>query len=79
MIVHLRHSTRQQLTSADRVAIGIALFSFAGGVALLAGVRGFTASIFGVFLVGIAAIAAVSLAFLLIGESEDRHYRKGPQ
>ena len=43
---------------------------------MLAFGAGFVASIVGGCLLGLAGIAFVSFAFLLVGESEDRDYRK---
>lgn len=47
------------------------------GILLLALTNGTVVLIVAVGLLGLAAIAFVALAFLLVGESEDRHYRKG--
>lgn len=64
-------------TTADRVATGIGLLALAGGVVSLTVSSGFTAAVIGTFLLGLAGIAFVALAFLLVGESEDREHTKG--
>jgi hypothetical protein len=72
-----RNQHRLTLTRADRVAISVGLLASILGGALLAVVPGFTALLVGVGLLGLAGIAFVALVFLLVGESEDREYRKG--
>jgi hypothetical protein len=72
------HDTSRQLTGADRFAIAIGLPSLLIGILLLALGSGVVASIVGAGLVGLAGIAFVALAFLLIGESEDREYQAKP-
>jgi fatty acid desaturase len=69
--------TKRKLSTADRVAIFVGLIALALGVALLAFSSGFTASIIGACLFGLAGIAFVALVFLLVGESEDRDYGNG--
>jgi hypothetical protein len=64
------------LSGADRAAIGIGLLSLAAGLVLLLAAHGFVAEIVGACLIGLAGIAFVALAFLLVGEAEDRHYGK---
>ncbi len=65
------------LSGADRAAIGLGLVSLAAGLVLLLAARGFVAEIIGACLIGLAGIAFVALAFLLVGEGEDREYGKG--
>lgn len=48
------------------------------GALVLAIAPGFTASVVGIGLLGLAGIAFVALVFLLVGESEDRDYGKAP-
>jgi hypothetical protein len=68
---------RMQLTAIDRAAIAIGVVCLTAGVAVLIAVSGFASEIVGITLLGIAGIAFVALVFLLVGESEDRDYRKG--
>jgi hypothetical protein len=65
------------VTRADLVATALAVVSLVAGVVVLALGSSFAASLAGACLVGLAGIAFVSLVFLLVGESEDRQYRKG--
>ena len=58
------------------LALGAAVLALAG-VLVLAFVPGFGAELAGAVLLGIAGIAAVALAFLIVGESEDRDRRHG--
>jgi hypothetical protein len=64
-------------TSADLFAAGLGTIALSAGIIVLALVPGAGASILGACLLGLAGIAFVSLAFLLVGESEDRDYQKG--
>jgi hypothetical protein len=52
--------------------VAVALLALVAGVTLLAAVGGEVAMITGIALVGLAGIALVALAFLLIGQGEDR-------
>jgi hypothetical protein len=65
-----------RLTSADRVAIGVCLVALVAGIVLLVAFHGFVASLIAITLLGVAGIAAVALAFLLVGEGEDRYYEQ---
>jgi MFS family permease len=60
------------LTGADRAAIAVGVVAAVAGAVVIALASDTTASIVGACLLGIAGIAFVSLAFLLVGESEDR-------
>lgn len=71
------NDTTRRLTSADHTAIGIGCAALVAGVLLLSLGHGIVASAIGIFLLGLCGIAFVALVFLLVGESEDRHYRKG--
>lgn len=71
-----RRRASPRLTKADRFAIAIGVPALAGGIVVLVFGAGYIASIVGACLVGLAGIAFVSLAFLLVGESEDRDYRR---
>jgi hypothetical protein len=66
------------LSGPDRAAIAIGLVSLVAGLALLLGASGFVAQIVGACLIGLAGIAFVALAFLLVGESEDRERGQRP-
>ncbi len=74
-----QNNTRMRVTSADRLAICIGCVALLVGVLVVVLAHGTIAFIIGVSLLGVSGIAFVSLAFLLVGESEDRHYRKGAQ
>jgi hypothetical protein len=73
-------NTPSSSTTADRVVLGIAALALlvggAGDVVLsLAHVT--VALVLARGLLGLAGVCLVSLLFLLVGESEDRHYQKG--
>lgn len=74
-----QNNMAMRFTSADRLAICIGCVALLVGVLVVVLAHGTIASIIGVCLLGVSGIAFVSLAFLLVGESEDRHYRKGAQ
>jgi hypothetical protein len=69
--------TPRGLTTADRTAIGIGCAALVAGILVLALAHGTVPSAIGIFLLGLCGIAFVALVFLLVGESEDRHYRNG--
>jgi hypothetical protein len=71
----MRRSSR--LTSADLLAGGVGVVALIAGGVLLAAGDGTVASIGGAALLGLAGIAFVALAFLLVGESEDRDRGEG--
>jgi hypothetical protein len=66
-------------TTADLAALCSGLACLLAGIVLLAFVSGFGAMLVGICLLGVAGIAFVSLAFLLVGESEDREYGRRPR
>jgi uncharacterized membrane protein (Fun14 family) len=68
-----------RLTTADLAAMCGGLACLAAGIVLLAFVSGFAAKLLGACLLGVVGIAFVSLAFLLVGESEDRDYGRRPR
>jgi MFS family permease len=70
-----RDEHREAFTRADHVAIALGLLALIVGGALLALAPNFTVSVIGAGLLGVACVAFVALAFLLVGESEDRDYR----
>ena len=71
------HEPTGRLTSADRVAVIIGCAALLAGVLTLSLTSGTVAEVIGICLVGLSGIAFVSLAFLLVGESEDRQYHDG--
>jgi type IV secretory pathway VirB3-like protein len=71
------NKTTRRLTSADRTALGIGCAALVAGIPVLTLAHGIVLMAIGIFLLGLCAIAFVALAFLLVGESEDHHYRKG--
>jgi len=71
------NKTTRRLTSADWTAIGIGCAALVAGILVLALAHGIVPSVIGIFLLGLCGVAFVALVFLLVGESEDRHYRKG--
>ncbi len=72
-----QNDTNRRFTFADRLAVCVGCAALPAGVLVLVLTHGTVSSAIGIFLLGISGIAFVSLAFLLVGESEDRHYRKG--
>lgn len=69
-------SRRAPLTRADRLTLAAGVVCLLAGIVLVAAVPGFAAAVAGAFLLGLAGIAFVALAFLLIGEGEERDYQK---
>jgi uncharacterized membrane protein YkgB len=72
-----RRSRTNRLTGADMIAVAVGLTALLAGVVLLVATSDYTIAIVGAGLLGVAGIAFVALAFLMVGESEDRDYRKG--
>jgi hypothetical protein len=70
-------SSRDRRTTT--VVVALALVSLVAGVAVLLAVDGVGAMVTGIVLVGLAGIAFVSLAFLLVGQGEDRDRAHHPQ
>jgi hypothetical protein len=70
-----RRSLRR-LTGADRLTLATGVACLVAGIVVLAAGSGFVAVIVGVVLIGLAGIDFVALAFLLVGESEDREYAR---
>lgn len=67
-------STRDARAVAFAVAVAVI-----AGIAVLAFASGTAAIVAGATLLGLAAIGLVSLAFLLVGESEERDRRRYPR
>ncbi len=66
--------SRRPLTGVDRLTLATGFACLVVGIAVLAIASGFAAVVVGVVLIGLAGIDFVALAFLLVGESEDRDY-----
>jgi O-acetylhomoserine/O-acetylserine sulfhydrylase-like pyridoxal-dependent enzyme len=64
--------SRRPLTGVDRVTLAAGFACLIAGIVVLAAASGFAAVIVGIVLLGLAGIDFVALAFLLVGESEDR-------
>jgi F0F1-type ATP synthase assembly protein I len=62
---------------ARRLFAAAVVLVVAGGVVLVVGGAGGTAGVIGGVLLAIAAVLGVSLAFYLVGRSEDRDRRHG--
>jgi hypothetical protein len=67
----------RHLTRADLFTGTVGALALLAGLVLLLAVGETVASIVGAGLLGLAGIAFVALAFLLVGESEDRDRRNG--
>jgi hypothetical protein len=65
---------RRIVSGPDRFTIAFGLLALIAGVGLLALSSDVLLSIVGACLLGLSAVAFVALAFLMIGESEDRDY-----
>jgi UPF0716 family protein affecting phage T7 exclusion len=74
--VHDSDDRWRSLTGADRLALAVGVICLLAGVVLVAAVPGFVVSVIGACLLGLAGIAFVALAFLLVGEGEERDYRQ---
>jgi hypothetical protein len=72
-----RRNGRAPLTGADRLTLAVGVVCLLAGIVLIAAVSGFAAAVAGACLLGLAGIAFVALAFLLVGEGEERDYRNG--
>lgn len=65
------------ITKADVVTASLGALSLLAGVIVLVAASGGAASIVGGALLGLAGILFVALAFLIVGESEDRDRGSG--
>ncbi len=69
--------------SSDRrlnsFVLGLAVLMLIAGAVLLIAADGLGAMIAGIVLLGLGGIALVSLAFLIVGQGEDRDRTRHPQ
>lgn len=72
-----RRRSHASWTGADRITLAAGVICLLAGIVLVAAVPGFGAAVAGACLLGLAGIAFVALAFLLVGEGEERDYRDG--
>jgi hypothetical protein len=68
----------RRLRATHGVVGGLALLAISSGVLLLVLASGIVASVLGAALLGLAGIALVSLAFLVVGEGEDDDRLRNP-
>jgi hypothetical protein len=61
-----------------RVTIAIGLVALIAGIAMTAVDNGVVVVTIGLVLLGVGGVLLVSLAFLMVGESEDRHRERHP-
>jgi hypothetical protein len=71
-----KNQTTRRLTSADWTAIGIGCAALVAGILVLWLAHGPVPMVVGTFLLGLCGVAFIALLFLLVGESEDRDYRR---
>jgi dipeptide/tripeptide permease len=64
--------------SRHRLALAIGLVTMLAGIAMTATDNGVVVVTIGLVLLGIGGVVLVSLAFLLVGESEDRDRERRP-
>jgi ammonia channel protein AmtB len=64
----------RQLTRADLLAAAVGVVALSAGLVLVLAAGGTVATL-GAVLLGLAGTAFVALAFLIVGESEDRDRR----
>jgi uncharacterized membrane protein YkgB len=67
----------RRVTKTDLFTVSLGVLALVAGIVVLLAARGEWASIVGAALLGLAGIAFVALAFLIVGESEDRERRNG--
>jgi hypothetical protein len=65
------------ITRSDVFTASLGVVSLLGGIVVLVAGEGNLASTIGAVLLGLAGILFVALAFLVVGESEDRDRRDG--
>jgi hypothetical protein len=61
-----------------RALIGAAALTLVAGIVVIALAGDTVATVIGIGLLGLAALALVSLVFLLVGQSEERDRRRDP-
>jgi hypothetical protein len=61
-----------------RLMLGIGIVTLLAGIAMTATDNGVVVVTIGLVLLGVGGVLLVSLAFLLVGESEDRHRERHP-
>jgi hypothetical protein len=61
-----------------RLALGIGIVTLIAGIAMTATDIGVVLVTIGLVLLGVGGVTLVSLAFLMVGESEDRHRERHP-
>jgi len=61
-----------------RIILAIGLVTLIAGIAMTATDNGVVVVTIGLGLLGVGGVLLVSLAFLMIGESEDRHRERHP-
>ena len=62
-----------------RIILAIGLVTLIAGIAMTAQDNGVVVVTIGLLLLGIGGVLLVSLAFLMVGESEDRHRERHPR
>jgi hypothetical protein len=72
-----RRTRHASWTGTDRFTLAAGVLCLFAGIVLVAAIPGFGAAVAGACLLGLAGIAFVALAFLLVGEGEERDYRNG--
>jgi uncharacterized membrane protein YuzA (DUF378 family) len=65
------------LSRSDVFTASLGILALLAGIVVLVAGQGSLASTIGAVLLGLAGLAFVALAFLLVGESEDRDRRDG--
>jgi hypothetical protein len=65
------------MSGLDRIVACLGALALLAGVVLLVASHGIVATAVGIGLVGLSGIAFVALAFLLVGESEERDRHNG--
>ena len=63
----------------NSVVLALSVLALLAGIVLLLAVHGLGATVAGISLLGLAGIALVSLAFLIVGQGEDRDRTRHPQ
>ena len=61
-----------------RIILAIGLVTLIAGIAMTATDNGVVIVTIGLLLLGVGGVSLVSLAFLMVGESEDRHRERHP-